>query len=183
MNNPKVPRQPCLVALLVFAALGVMQPSRPPPVTRSSPCPVGKASYHPRSTADTRPAGGNKHIHYWFIGSEGPDPAKAPVAVWMNGGPGCSSLDGLVYEHGPFRFDPADPSKLVRFNYTWAKRANVLYIEAPVGVGFSYSDDPADYNVTDDTTAQDNLHAIEQFYRLFPEFKTNDLFLTGESCE
>jgi carboxypeptidase C (cathepsin A) len=125
--------------------------------------------------------GGRKHLHYWFIGSEGADAAAAPVTVWLNGGPGCSSLDGLVYEHGPFRFDAADPTKLVRFNYTWAKRSNLLYLEAPVGVGFSYSDDPADYNCTDDTTALDNLHAVEQFYALFPEFKANDLFLTGES--
>ena len=125
--------------------------------------------------------GGNKHIHYWFISSESTSPSTDPVTVWLNGGPGCSSLDGLVYEHGPFRFDPTDPSKLIRFNYTWAKKSNMLYIEAPVGVGFSYSDDPKDYNCTDDTTAQDNMHAVEKFYDLFPEYKSNDLYLTGES--
>jgi len=124
---------------------------------------------------------GNKHIHYWFIGSESSSPSTDPVTVWLNGGPGCSSLDGLVYEHGPFRFDPTAPSKLIRFNYTWAKKSNMLYLEAPVGVGFSYSDDPTDYNCTDDSTAQDNMHAVEKFYDLFPEFKENDLYLTGES--
>ena len=92
--------------------------------------------------------GTKKHIHYWFIASESPTPSTDPVTVWLNGGPGCSSLDGLVYEHGPFRFDPADPSKLVRFNFTWAKKSHMLYIEAPVGVGFSYSDDPSDYACT-----------------------------------
>ena len=125
--------------------------------------------------------GGKKHIHYWLIMSESNSASTDPVTVWLNGGPGCSSLDGLVYEHGPFRFDPQNPSKLVRFNYTWAKHSNMLYLESPVGVGFSYSDDPADYNCTDDTTATDNLHAVEQFYNLFPELKANDLFLTGES--
>lgn len=125
--------------------------------------------------------GTSKHIHYWFISSESATPATDPVTIWLNGGPGCSSLDGLVYEHGPFRFDPTDPGKLVRFNFTWAKKSNMLYLEAPVGVGFSYSDNVADYNCTDDTTALDSLHAVEQFYHLFPELKPNGLFITGES--
>ncbi len=127
--------------------------------------------------------GGNKHIHYWFITSTTGADANTPTTVWLNGGPGCSSLDGLVYEHGPFRFDEADPSKLVLFNYSWNRAgSHMLYLEAPVGVGFSYSDDPADYNCTDDTTAQDNLHAVEAFFTSkFPELSGNALYLTGES--
>ena len=94
-----------------------------------------------------------KHLHYWLIESEN-DPANDPVVLWLNGGPGCSSLDGLIYEHGPFRLETdAKSGKLAfnRFDYSWNKKANVVYLEAPVGVGFSYSDKgKEDYEKCDD---------------------------------
>lgn len=110
----------------------------------------------------------------------------APFLFLSTGGPGCSSLDGYFYEHGPFRM-ASDSSGLMRFNATWASVANMLYLEAPVGVGFSYSTNPKDYQCTDDTTAADNLAAVEKFFQLYPEFKVKannqprDFFLTGES--
>lgn len=123
-----------------------------------------------------------KHMHYWLVESE-VDPVHAPLIVWFNGGPGCSSLDGFFYEHGPFRTDPSDPTHrtLVQFEYAWSKLANVLYLESPVGVGFSYSDDPADYVTNDDKSSQDNLHALETFFKYYPRFVNNKFFITGES--
>ena len=85
-----------------------------------------------------------KHLHYYFIECENGDPTTTPTVLWFNGGPGCSSLDGWAYEHGPFRINDTDPTQLYHFDYTWAGLANMLYIEAPVGVGFSYSDDKSD---------------------------------------
>eukprot|EP00466_Bigelowiella_natans_P013332 jgi/Bigna1/39639/e_gw1.34.17.1 len=126
-------------------------------------------------------ASDTKHLHYYFVQSEN-NPATDPVVFWFNGGPGCSSLDGFFYEHGPFRIDPQNFTQLVRFENTWAKLANMVYIEAPVGVGFSYSDDPEkDYKCNDDTSSQDNLHAVESFFAKFPSFKNHDMFITGES--
>ncbi|XP_040837335.1 lysosomal protective protein isoform X3 [Ochotona curzoniae] len=103
----------------------------------------------------------SKHFHYWFVESQ-KDPKSSPVVLWLNGGPGCSSLDGLLTEHGPFLI------------------ANVLYIESPAGVGFSYSDDKL-YATNDTEVAQNNYEALKDFFRLFPEYKDNKLFLTGES--
>ena len=125
-----------------------------------------------------------KHLHYYFIECENGDPTTTPTVLWFNGGPGCSSLDGWAYEHGPFRINDTDPTQLYHFDYTWAGLANMLYIEAPVGVGFSYSDDKSDYpKCNDDNTALDNLAAVEKFYQLYPEHAKNDLWITGESCE
>ncbi|KAL1525238.1 hypothetical protein AB1Y20_020105 [Prymnesium parvum] len=124
--------------------------------------------------------GEHKHLHYWLVEAEN-DPASAPLVLWLNGGPGCSSLDGFIYEHGPFRTNPMDPTKLVRFEHTWASVANMLYLEAPAGVGFSYSTNPADYQTNDDQTAQDSADALNAFFGLFPRFVERAFFLTGES--
>lgn len=98
----------------------------------------------------------------------------------MNAGPGCSSLDGFIYEHGPFEVDPTDHTKLNLREYRWNRMVNMLYIEAPVGVGFSYSDD-ANYACDDQRTAKENLGAVEAFFGMFPELKNNQFFITGES--
>ena len=122
--------------------------------------------------------GTTKHLHYWLVEAE-QDPDDAPVVLWLNGGPGCSSLDGFIYEHGPFRTDPSDPTKLIRFPQTWASVANMLYLEAPAGVGFSYSTDKADYMTNDDKTAADSAEALQAFFSAFPKLKENGLFITG----
>uniref|UniRef100_A0A671SH43 Carboxypeptidase n=1 Tax=Sinocyclocheilus anshuiensis TaxID=1608454 RepID=A0A671SH43_9TELE len=120
----------------------------------------------------------NKHLHYWFVESQ-KDPANSPVVLWLNGGPGCSSLDGLLTEHGPFLIQ--DDGATLEYNpYAWNKIANVLYLESPAGVGFSYSDDKK-YTTNDTEVATNNYLALKEFFRLFPEFSKNEFFLTGES--
>ncbi|XP_057558545.1 lysosomal protective protein isoform X2 [Hippopotamus amphibius kiboko] len=121
---------------------------------------------------------GSKHLHYWFVESQ-KDPKSSPVVLWLNGGPGCSSLDGLLTEHGPFLIQP-DGATLEYNPYSWNLIANVLYLESPAGVGFSYSDDKS-YATNDTEVAQSNFEALKDFFRLFPEYKDNELFLTGES--
>ncbi|XP_005085045.1 lysosomal protective protein [Mesocricetus auratus] len=123
-------------------------------------------------------ASDNKHFHYWFVESQ-KDPKNSPVVLWLNGGPGCSSLDGLLTEHGPFLIQP-DGITLKYNPYSWNLIANMLYIESPAGVGFSYSDDKT-YVTNDTEVAQNNYEALKDFFRLFPEYKDNKLFLTGES--
>lgn len=76
-------------------------------------------------------------FHYVFFDSQR-DPDNDPVVLWLNGGPGCSSLLGMVYENGPFKF--VEGTVNFKINpYSWNMKANLLYISSPGGVGFSKS--------------------------------------------
>ncbi|KAK7921806.1 hypothetical protein WMY93_008708 [Mugilogobius chulae] len=119
-----------------------------------------------------------KHLHYWFVESQS-KPDSDPLVLWLNGGPGCSSLDGLLTEHGPFLIQ--DDGVTLQYNdFSWNKIANVLYLESPAGVGFSYSDDK-NYKTNDTEVSLNNYLALKQFLKLFPKFQSNPVFLTGES--
>ncbi len=138
-----------------------------------------------------------KQLHYVLVESE-KEPASDPLVLWLNGGPGCSSLEGFFYEHGPFTVADAhappninfagdasanagESDKLVRNPWSWSRAANVLYIEAPAGVGFSFSPDKSDLKTGDNQTAADNLAALESFFGRFPEFQSNPFYVSGES--
>lgn len=123
-------------------------------------------------------AGPGKFLHYWFVTSQN-NPAKDPVVLWLNGGPGCSSLDGFLSEHGPFHVNQ-DGETLYENPFSWNQIANILYLESPAGVGYSYSDDK-NYATDDDKVAQDNYKALQSFFVKFPNFTQNDFFITGES--
>uniref|UniRef100_A0A672TYZ3 Carboxypeptidase n=1 Tax=Strigops habroptila TaxID=2489341 RepID=A0A672TYZ3_STRHB len=123
-------------------------------------------------------AGPGKRLHYWFVEAQS-NPQSSPLVLWLNGGPGCSSMEGFLKEHGPFLVQP-DGVTLKYNDYAWNKIANVLYLESPAGVGFSYSDDKK-YATNDTEVAHNNYLALKDFLRLFPEYCKNDLYLTGES--
>jgi hypothetical protein len=78
---------------------------------------------------------------FWFFESRA-DPHTAPLAVWLDGGPGCASMIGLFEENGPCQFYNGSSTPSLN-PYSWNKYANMLYIDQPVGVGFSYDADPS----------------------------------------
>lgn len=130
------------------------------------------------------------HLHYWFIESEN-DPSSDPVVLWLNGGPGSSSLIGLLTENGQIvtndesLTNPIDGVPQVFYNpYGWTTMANMLYLESPKGVGFSYCDN-ADSSKncvnTDESTAEDAYEFLVNWFAAFPEYKSNKFYITGES--
>jgi len=122
-------------------------------------------------------------LHYWFVESEN-KPSEDPLLLWLNGGPGCSSLDGLLSELGPIhvKLEQNDSFSLYKNEYAWNKYANVLFLESPACVGFSYSTDEENpCKASDDSTSLINYHAILDFFKKFPAYLKNDFFITGES--
>ena len=122
--------------------------------------------------------GTEKNIHYWLTEAE-TNPETAPLVFWTNGGPGCSGLIGFMTEQGPFR--PDETGILYENVYAWNKIANMVFLEQPVGVGFSYSNNNDDYKIGDEQAAKDNLATILQFFEKFPHFNRSKLFITSES--
>ncbi|PWA80932.1 peptidase S10, serine carboxypeptidase, Alpha/Beta hydrolase fold protein [Artemisia annua] len=103
-----------------------------------------------------------------------------PLLLWLNGvkqlqivtGPGCSSMYGAVTELGPFRVN-ADGKSL--------SLSNVLFLESPPGVGFSYSNTSSDYVTGDAQTAKDSFTFLVNWLQRFPEYKPRDFYIAGQS--
>ena len=101
--------------------------------------------------------------------------------VWFNGGPGCSSMLGYLKEIGPYIMDDGE-SAFKPNPYSWNREANLLFIEAPAGVGYSYCDKDAVCEDFDDfNSSLDNLDAMLSFFKKFPEYAKHKLYLSGES--
>lgn len=121
-----------------------------------------------------------KKFHYMFNYAY-QDPEHKPLVLWLNGGPGCSSLDGWANEHGPMRM--GQDGYFESNEYSWNRAANMIYLESPGDVGFSYVDSDLDYEkrINDDIAAQDNLQALLSFFKKFPSMKGIDFYISGES--
>ncbi len=123
------------------------------------------------------------HMHYFYFPSQSSSIDKDPLLFWFNGGPGCSSLLGALYEHGPFVFNDAFGSLVVNPE-SWNMRAHTVYIESPAQVGFSFMDikEGEKYPTwNDDKVANLNLAAVLDFFKVYPELQTRPTFLAGES--
>jgi len=120
-----------------------------------------------------------RNMFYWFVESQN-KPATDPVVLWLNGGPGCSSLGGFLSENGPFYVNT--DGKTLRLNPSaWNTIANVIYLESPSGVGFSTSQTPSDYTTGDYQTAQDSVIFMQKWLTMYPQFQNNPFWITGES--
>jgi len=122
-------------------------------------------------------------LHYWWASADVADPSTAPVVLWLNGGPGSSSVLGMLEEEGPLIIN--NEGNLMRNPWGWTRLAHLIVLESPAGVGYSYcanmTTGGACYN-TDDTTSMDAYAALQDLFTTkFPEMRSNPFFITGES--
>lgn len=129
---------------------------------------------------DATPDGSNR-LFYWFVeaevGSTSPD---VPFLVWLNGGPGASSMMGLLTENlGPQKVS-LEGEGLVDNPHHITKKYHLMAVDNPVGAGFSFTTTGAYVRSEEEMRAQ-FVYALRGFFQLHPEYKNNPLWITGES--
>lgn len=103
---------------------------------------------------------------------------KEPWGIWLNGGPGSSSMYGLFFENGPIRIQP--DYQITPNPYSWDRLADYFWIDQPVGVGYSTADANG-YVADEEQVGADFMGFLANLVKVFPSLATRPLHLTGES--
>jgi len=137
--------------------------------------------------------GVNRTMHMWYVFQEAEEaPASKPVLLWSNGGPGASSAFGMLTEWGPLQLSTEslayDPPRLFYNPYAWTKFFNVVILNGPAPVGYSWcspagptGDGYSCGSWNDTRTADFNVKFVNSFFKLYPEYLSNGLYIIGES--
>ena len=123
-------------------------------------------------------ASAKKNYFYWFFESQR-DPAADPLVVWLTGGPGCSSTLALLGENGPCSV-VAGGAGTVENPFSWNRAANIMWVDQPAGVGFSYGE-ASDYDHNESQVAEDMFWFVQEFLHAHPELRDNPFYVFGES--
>lgn len=125
-----------------------------------------------------------KNISTTSSGNEKTD-RERKLVVWLNGGPGCTSLLGLIMENGPFTVldDPNLPGQFsfLKNAYSWSNQADIVYVEQPIRTGFSLASQKARKIKKETQIAQDFTKFLFSFMSIFKEYQNTELYIAGES--
>ncbi|GLB35555.1 putative peptidase S10 family protein [Lyophyllum shimeji] len=120
----------------------------------------------------------DKHLFFWFFESRS-SPAEDPLVLWLNGGPGCSSSTGLLFELGPCSI--ANQGKNTTHNpNSWNNNANIIFLDQPVNVGYSYADDGTTVS-TSPVAGKDVYAFLQLFLDRFPKYSKQPFHIAAES--
>uniref|UniRef100_A0A0D9XRW5 Carboxypeptidase n=1 Tax=Leersia perrieri TaxID=77586 RepID=A0A0D9XRW5_9ORYZ len=125
------------------------------------------------------------NLFYYFVRSE-KDPEHDPLLVWLTGGPGCSSIYGLTHEIGPFQFTAQwyyrnGFPKLIYRPETWTKTNNIIFVDSPVGTGFSYATTEEGSKSSDTKAVKQLVVFLRKWLLDHPQFLLNPLYIGGDS--
>uniref|UniRef100_A0A453AD64 Serine carboxypeptidase-like 19 n=2 Tax=Aegilops tauschii subsp. strangulata TaxID=200361 RepID=A0A453AD64_AEGTS len=161
------------------------RPRRWSPACRASTAPF-RSALRPGTTVTVDEEHGSE-LFYYFIESEG-DPRRDPVILWLTGGDRCSVLSAVLFEMGPLRFviEPYDGAsgtvpRLHYHPYSWIKAASVLFVDSPVGAGFSFSRDPRGYGVGEVSSSLQLKTFLTKWFTEHPDFLSNHFYVGGDS--
>jgi len=118
----------------------------------------------------------NANLFYWLFESQN-SPSTDPLVLWMTGGPGCSSELALFFENGPYSVDSNE--NLIKNPFGWNKFANLLYVDQPVGTGFSYAN--SDYIHDEALVGVEMYTFLVSFLQMYPQYAKLSFFIVGES--
>lgn len=121
------------------------------------------------------------NLFFWLFESQN-SPENDPLVIWLNGGPGSSSMLGMFAEMGPYKIN--DDLTLRENPYSWHRVSNLLVIDQPAGTGLSFVQKSKDRNCYVKTEAQATaqlLKGLEMFLKRYPQYSANKLYLFGES--
>ncbi|KAA0064458.1 serine carboxypeptidase-like 13 [Cucumis melo var. makuwa] len=123
-------------------------------------------------------------LFYYFVKSEG-NPKTDPLLFWLTGGPGCSALTALAFEVGPINFkikeyDGSLPEVILN-PYSWTKKSSILFVDLPVGTGFSYGTTPQSIKTGDFSQVHHSVQFLKKWLIRHPEFLSNPFYVGGDS--
>jgi carboxypeptidase C (cathepsin A) len=121
---------------------------------------------------------------YWLVKKRGERNNTTPLVIWLNGGPGCSSMVGMMFENGPFTIESIDGNSsysLVTNPYSWNELVDVLYVEQPLTTGFSIPVEGAQQIRDEAQIAHDFHNWYLSFISIFDEYQNTELYIAGES--
>ncbi|KAL1814004.1 hypothetical protein ACET3Z_024069 [Daucus carota] len=123
-------------------------------------------------------------LFYYFVESQR-NPREDPLLLWLTGGPGCSSFCGFALGIGPLYFEEVVyngtlPTLFMNPN-RWTKVASVIFLDFPVGTGFSYGRTPFASGSTDDQACAQAAQFLRKWFVSHPEFLSNPFYVAGDS--
>lgn len=142
---------------------------------------TSNANHQGESYAGTLPITANasdpNQLYFWFFPSKNPK-ASDEIVIWLNGGPGCSSMDGLLQENGPFLWQSGTYAPQ-RNPFSWTNLTNMIYVDQPIGTGFSPAAPGAPAQITNEIqVAQDFMGFWKNFMSTF-DLQGRKVYITG----
>ncbi|XP_038717255.1 serine carboxypeptidase-like [Tripterygium wilfordii] len=116
-------------------------------------------------------------MFYFFFESR--NSVNDPLVIWLTGGPGASGSVALFYENGPFHI--TDELTLIQNEYSWNNMSNIIYVDQPIGTGFSYTTNDDDIRYHTIGVSNDLYDFLQEFLNAHPNMVSNEFFITGES--